>query len=409
MEQALKLLVIDDDELDRLALRRALQHSNFRFELQEAETAAVGTALLASQPFDCAFLDYRLPDSDGLTLVLKLRDSGLDIPLIALTGQGSEETAVSLLTAGMSDYLSKSKLSSDTLTPAIHRVIRVYRAEQEAALANKHLQHANKLLKRKNQELEVQREEIQRRNLQLIEVSRLKSEFLATMSHELKTPLNVIIGFSQVLMRRLKAGEDNRYHEMVERIFFNGQHLLMLINDILDYSKLEAGRLNLRHESVNLSDVVASVVEALRPLAKRKHIRIEKTVSLSSPILTSDGARLRQVLDNLVSNAVKFTDVGQVWVSVQELPQDTIEIAVKDTGIGIAADDLPHIFDALYQIDQTVSRKHKGTGLGLSITQLLVEMMQGGISVESSPGEGSCFTVTLPRQLQSPSLAEKLP
>ncbi|MGF1536745.1 MAG: response regulator, partial [Elainellaceae cyanobacterium] len=176
MESMLRLLVVDDDEFDRMALRRALQKSDLPFSLQEIDSAEAGMAMLMSQPFDCAFLDYLLPDSDGLTLVRKLRASGVEIPLIALTGQGNEETAVSLMKAGMSDYLLKSKLSSSTLAPAIHRSIRVYRAEREAALANQNLKAANELLKRTNQELEKQREQIQRRNLQLLEVSRLKSE-----------------------------------------------------------------------------------------------------------------------------------------------------------------------------------------------------------------------------------------
>lgn len=392
----LRLLVVDDDEFDRMALRRALQKSDLPFSLQEIDSAEAGMAMLMSQPFDCAFLDYLLPDSDGLTLVRKLRASGVEIPLIALTGQGNEETAVSLMKAGMSDYLLKSKLSSSTLAPAIHRSIRVYRAEREAALANQNLKAANELLKRTNQELEKQREQIQRRNLQLLEVSRLKSEFLATMSHELKTPLNVIIGFSQVLMRRLSA--DDRLHDMAGRILVNGQQLLTLINNILDFSKIEAGRLTLRAEPVNVAELVTATVESMRSIAERKHINLSATVNLSNPIAVSDGARLRQVLDNLVSNAVKFTDSGRVWVTARELPSNHLEITVEDTGVGIAATDLPHIFDALHQLDQTISRRHQGTGLGLSISQLLIEMMQGEILAESQLGEGSRFTITLPRE-----------
>ncbi|MGF1515909.1 MAG: ATP-binding protein [Elainellaceae cyanobacterium] len=396
MAGPLKLLIVDDDEVDRIALRKALQGSDLPFELQEANDAETGIALLTSQPFDCAFLDYRLPDSDGLTLVSHLRESGIQIPLIALTGQGSDETAVSLIKAGMSDYLSKSRLSSDTLKPTIDRAIRLYHAEREAALANQHLREANELLKHQNRELELQREQIQRRNLQLIEVSRLKSEFLATMSHELKTPLNVIIGFSQVLMRRLS---DDRLHDMTGRILVNGQHLLALINDILDFSKLEAGRVTLRSEPVNIAALVATSAESLQAIAARKQLELTTAIALSDPIVTSDSMRLRQVMDNLLSNAVKFTESGSVRVVVREIALDRLEITVEDTGIGIADEALPHIFDALYQNDQTISRQHPGTGLGLSITHLLVEMMQGTISVESQFGKGSCFTVALPRQI----------
>jgi len=399
MEESLKLLVVDDDKLDRMALHRALQRSDLAFELQEANDATTGTALLNAQDFDCAFLDYRLPDADGLVLVNRLRCSGIDIPLIVLTGQGSEETAVNVMKAGASDYLPKSSLSSDALALAIRHAVRVYRAEQNAALANQHLRDVNELLKRKNEELRRQRTQIQRRNLQLVEVSRLKAEFLATMSHELKTPLSVIIGFSQVLMRQMKGRASDRQYDMVQRIFANGQNLLTLIDDILDFSKIEAGRLTLRSERVNVVELVTTAVESLRSLAELKSLDLSVTAAVDNPFVSSDSKRVCQIVKNLLSNAIEFTEVGSVSVTISEATPDRLKIIVEDSGIGIADKDVPHIFDALHQVDQTIVRKHKGTGLGLAITHLLVEMMQGEISVQSQLGQGSCFTVTLPRKM----------
>ncbi len=400
-EGALKLLVVDDDSIDRMALRRALERSHLSFELQEVDSAKAAVDLLKDGDFNCAFLDYQLPDSDGLALVRRLRQLGVAIPLIALTGQGSEETAVSLMKAGASDYLPKSKLSSGTLTRSIQSSLRIYRAELEVVLANQRLRETNELLKQRNQELEAQREQIQRKNLQLVEVSQLKSKFLATMSHELRTPLNAIIGFSQILTRQLKPSVGDRQLDMIQRILTNGQHLLELINDILDLSKIEAGRLDLRVEPLDLSELIHLTVNGLQSLADQKQLEVNLDIGLSNAQVNNDANRLRQVLTNLLSNAIKFTETGFVTVSAREISENLIEIKVADSGIGIAAGDIAHIFNAFHQVDQSVSRKHQGTGLGLAITHLLLEMMQGDISVESEIGHGSCFTVHIPRQIQA--------
>ncbi|MEM9803831.1 MAG: ATP-binding protein [Cyanobacteria bacterium P01_D01_bin.56] len=399
-EITLKLLVVDDDDVDRMALRRALKSSDFSFDLQEVDNAKSGTELLKSESFDCAFLDYQLPDGDGLTLVQTLRKAGIDIPLIALTGQGSEETAVGLMKAGASDYLPKSKLSSETLTRSIQSTIRIYKAEREVALTNQRLRETNEILKRQNQELQRQREQIQRKNLQLVEVSQLKSEFLATMSHELRTPLNAIIGFSQILMRQLQKDASDRQLDMIRRILTNGQHLLELISDILDLSKIEAGRLDLKVEPTDLGELVSTTVEGLQSLAVQKQLDLSVDLILADTTIHNDANRLRQVITNLLSNAIKFTDSGFVRITIQEISPDTIELTVADSGIGIAAENLPHIFNAFHQVDQSVSRKHQGTGLGLAITHLLLDMMQGTISVESELEKGSRFHVRIPRRVQ---------
>ncbi|MEL6322490.1 MAG: response regulator, partial [Cyanobacteria bacterium J06626_14] len=319
MEKTLRLLVVDDDEVDRIALRRALKRAGLPFELTEINNADSAIQQLDAEPFDCAFLDYQLPGYDGLTLLTQLRESGVTVPIIMLTGQGNEETAVNLMKAGASDYLSKAKLSDGTLKRAIQSAIRVYQAECQAALANQKLRDTNELLKRQNMELEYQREQIQRKNLQLIEVSRLKSEFLATMSHELRTPLNAIIGFSQVLMRQLKSHASDRQQDMVKRILTNGQHLLALINDVLDLSKIEAGRLDLRPEPLDLEKTIQTTMESLQSLSDQKHLDLKVTLALSNPIIVNDVNRLRQVLVNLLSNAIKFTETGYVAIACMAL------------------------------------------------------------------------------------------
>jgi signal transduction histidine kinase len=401
MEDTLKILVVDDDEVDRMAVRRALAKANLQVRLSEARSFSEALTLLEDEVFDCAFLDYQLPEQDGLVLVQEVRKQGIRVPLVVLTGQGDEQIAVELMKAGATDYLAKSRVTPERLEQVLRSAIRVYRAEVQVVIANQQLRETNELLIRKNQELESQRQQIQLQNLKLLEASRLKSQFLATMSHELRTPLNAIIGFSQLLLRRSKGVLTTQQTDMIERILNNGKHLLELLNDILDLSKIESGRLELKPETFNVGQVVRATVEELRSLADEKHLSVQLTVASAELQIYNDPHRLRQVLVNLLSNAIKFTDRGSISIDVRTIESEWVAITVRDTGIGIAPEKVKQIFEPFRQIDQTTTRRHAGTGLGLAITDSLVRMMQGKITVESRLGEGSVFRVELPRQLPS--------
>lgn len=241
---------------------------------------------------------------------------------------------------------------------------------------------------------------IQLQNLQLEEASKLKSHFLAIMSHELRSPMNAIIGFSQLLLRqKANQGLSNNQQNMVERIFNSGKHLLTLIDELLDFSKLEVGCLKLQPEGLNLAELVTATVEEMRSLAEQKDLDLQANINLPNSYITHDSTRLRQILFNLLSNAIKFTDTGSIQVDVWELPANKIAIAVKDTGIGIEESDIEQIFREFRQLNQTLTRQHGGTGLGLAITDRLVRMMEGKIAVESTLGKGSTFYIEIPRQI----------
>ena len=263
------------------------------------------------------------------------------------------------------------------------------------------LELQNEILAQQNQELETQRQQIHLQNLQLMEAARMKSQFLATMSHELRTPMNAIIGFSQVLLRQRQTHMTPHQGDMLERILNNGKHLLMLINEILDLSKIEAGRMELEIAEVNLVNLVKTIAEELRSLALEKHLDLHVSSDLQNPYVFGDRVRLRQILMNLLSNAIKFTETGSVHVEVRELELSRVALIVKDTGIGISQEHLEHIFEEFRQLDQSLQRKYEGTGLGLAIAKSLVELMHGNITVESKLGEGSTFRVELPRQLNA--------
>ena len=411
-DDALNVLIVDDDEVDRMALRRVLKETALAVSVVEAGDADTALDIVKADPLDCIFLDYHLPGKNGLALVKQIRHLGIQVPLIVLTGQGNEQTAVELMKAGASDYLPKNKLSAETIARLIRSAMRVYRAERTLEETNRRLREKNQLLEQKNQELERQRRQIYKQNLQLQEVSRLKSEFLATMSHELRTPLNAIIGFSQILINKTKGPLTDYQQDMLSRVLSNGKNLLELINDILSFSRIEAGRLELEPISFELPGLIRSTVEELRSLAARKAIALEIDVDLDNPTIVNDIARVRQIVVNLLSNAIKFTSQGGVRIQLSGVTQaddststalshadSNVAITVSDTGCGISALDQVYIFDAFHQADQKVTRKHAGTGLGLAITHSLVNMMGGKIEVHSEVNKGTTFRVELPREI----------
>jgi signal transduction histidine kinase len=399
MEEKLRVLVVDDDEVDRMAVRRALTKAGLEMQLFEASDGNSAIATLSKSSYDCVFLDYRLPDQDGLSLLYTLRLKEVRVPVVVLTGQGDEQIAVELMKAGAIDYLSKSRLSPEILAQVLRNAIRVHKAEMQVALANHQLRESNDLLIRKNQELEVQRKKIEIQNFKLVEASRLKSQFLATMSHELRTPMNAIIGFSQLLLRPKCGLLTHQQKDMVERILNNGKHLLMLLNEVLDFSKLEAGKLDLKPEIFDLSKVVNATTEEMRSLAEEKNLSMVVKMELTNSVVFNDPTRVRQILTNLLSNAIKFTESGSVRIEVKELTSEQVQLVVSDTGIGIDPADVKHIFEAFRQVDQSTTRRYPGTGLGLPIIQALLQMMDGTISVESGLGEGSVFRIEIPRKI----------
>lgn len=264
----------------------------------------------------------------------------------------------------------------------------------------------NTLLSQQNQELESQRQQIQLQNLKLRESAQVKSHFLATMSHELRTPMTAIIGFSQLLQRQ--AISESQL-DMVGRILTNGKNLLALINNILDLSRIEAGHLDLKLEKFNLSNLLQVTAAELRSISAQKKIELVVQCHLHNDGIVNDSARLRQIIVNLLSNALKFTDRGSVTLEAKELNDDRLVITVRDTGIGIAPEDIPYIFEEFRQIDQTVTRRHAGTGLGLAITKRLVQIMNGHITVTSQAGKGSTFRIDLPREAQMKILSASPP
>lgn len=258
-------------------------------------------------------------------------------------------------------------------------------------------------LQRINQEIE---QRIVDRTAELAEAmknaqaaDRLKSAFLATMSHELRTPLNSIIGFTGILLQGLVGPLNEEQKKQMGMVRSSANHLLSLINDVLDISKIEAGELKIDNESFDLLASINKVKEAVGPLSAKKGVILIVNIADDVTDIVGDMRRVEQVLLNLLSNAVKFTDEGHVKVSA-EIYQNNVVISISDTGIGIKREDIDKLFKPFLQIDSGLSRKYEGTGLGLSICKKLVKLMGGEIIVESEYGKGSIFTFTLPLKKQ---------
>ena len=267
---------------------------------------------------------------------------------------------------------------------------------------NQALQAQSEELQSQTQELQQQSEELQEQNVELAaqreqveEANRLKSEFLSNMSHELRTPLNSVMALSRVLLMQAKdklSEEELNYLDIIQR---NGQNLLSLINDILDLSKIEAGKMDVTPKLFSITSTIETIMERLEPVAEEKGIDMNPETPENLPQIESDEARVHQILQNLMGNALKFTDQGSVTVSAR-CDEKKVYIQVADTGIGISAKDLLHIFQEFRQVDGTSSRSYEGTGLGLAIAHRAARMLGGELTVQSTLGKGSIFTLVLP-------------
>lgn len=264
---------------------------------------------------------------------------------------------------------------------------------------------ARDITKRRETEKELRRRsnELNATNAKLAKALRAKDEFLANMSHELRTPLNAILGKSEILLEGIQGPLNEKQASSIEVIGASGNHLLELINDILDMAKIEAGKITLDIQKVSLTNLCESSLQFVRQMAAKKQIRLQTDVDRTLKTFDTDERRLKQIIINLLSNAVKFTPPGgEVGLNVlKDKERHTVQFQVWDTGIGIPQENMEQLFKPFVQLDSSLARSHEGTGLGLSLVYRLADLLGGSVSLESQVGVGSCFTITLPRHLQT--------
>jgi two-component system, sensor histidine kinase and response regulator len=364
----LNVLVIDDDAIDRMSVRRHLKSTQENLQVVEAENCKIALEKIKEQAFDCIFVDYNLPDGNGIDLVQQLRQLGLRIPLIALTGQGDEQIAVELMKAGASDYISKAKIKPDLLYRVVQQCLRIYQAEQEAERA-----------KQQREELLAQRE-----------------EFISRMTHDMQTPL---VGAN----RMLELIQDDAFGDIsvsakakIGIIMRSNYDLLKMVRDLVEVYTYDAGCKELNRLPIDIRSIVEEVFQELGPLAQDKQLALKLVVSdigLDYQILV-DRLEMKRVLINLIGNSLKFTELGSITLTLQGSSPTSpwLKMTLQDTGIGISEEDQTQLFERF----RRGRHKRSNSGLGLYLSRQIIEGHQGRVQVESIVNQGTTFTITLP-------------
>ena len=369
MSTSLRILIVDDDAVDRQAVRRALSGARRRLVLEEARNRAAGLEALETRAFDCVIVDYMLPDGTGLDLVREARSLlPAPPPMIVLTGRGDRDVDLAVMNAGAADYLEKEGLRPDILDRTIRYTLKHHRLVRD-------LEEANGKLK---------------------ELDRLKSEFLSTASHELRTPLAIIREFVSLVNDGVTGPVNSEQRDCLGSALSNCDRLGKIVDELLDLQRIESGRIDIDRTAVNPATLIRACVRDFTPSLEAKGQRIETTLEPAAPEVLCDAEAITQVLVNLLGNAHKFTPEGGC-IRVAVRPGGAwVTVAVEDSGPGIRASDREKIFDKFTQVNRRRGPGSHGTGLGLSICKKIVELHEGDIEIEDGELGGARFVFTLP-------------
>ena len=369
------ILIVDDDPIVRSLMRDALEDEGF--SVVEAEDGVEACRVCEERLPVLLVVDVVMPQMDGFELCRELRNrpATKDVPILIATGLDDLHSVAKAYDAGATDFISKP-LNWLILNHRIRYMLRAARAFNEL---------------RQNQErLRTAKEEAEAAN-------RAKSEFLTNMSHELRTPLNAIIGFSSMMNGQLAGPLGTEYLEYTKIIVESATHLLAIINDILDVARAETGRLKLSEEEVDIADIVSLSAGIIRTLAEKAEVECSFEVADDLPLFWGDPTKMRQILINLLTNAIKFTPAGgEVRLTAKQEQNGAINFLIKDTGIGIPADKMAIALAPFGQVDSSLARRYDGVGLGLPLTKRLLELHDGTLEIISEPGRGTEVTALLP-------------
>jgi len=408
-----RALIVDDDNGIRQLLKETVEL--FGFACSTASSGQQALHLLRKHAFDLMITDIKMPGMNGMDLLRAAKAGSPGLDVIMMTGFSSEYSFSDVVIAGASDIIPKP-INLEEVEAKINRVVRERRLREELNEKNLELQRYLDDLQRTKDRLEEQAHEllvalveietakdviekqnqkILKANWELEKADKMKSAFLATVSHELRTPLNAIIGFLGLVLDDLCESREEE-KGLLRDALNSSKNLLFLINGMLDLAKIEAGKVDSFFEKLSLKEILEEVTSLLSIEARQKNLYF-RFRSEDVPPVYADRGKVWQVLNNLLGNAIKFTEHGGIEVMVRRQGEDFVEIEVKDTGIGVPVEHQEHIFERFVQADKNHRRRRMGTGLGLVISKNLVEMMGGKIRLESGgEGKGSQVFFTLP-------------
>jgi PAS domain S-box-containing protein len=378
LENVADPILVTDDRSNIILMNKEAEQL---FESDDSESWDRAAMVQANDTKFTTFIsDFTISPSMARREQMKLQipESGVELPVEVVSGKimnrRGEPLAIVSVLHDLTEQAENERLYEELKTFSSQLEERIQAATADLAEQNTRLQWQSRELEKAN---------------------RLKSEFLASMSHELRTPINALIGYASLMLDRIYGDLTPRQEEGLNRIQGAAQHLLALINDILDLAKIEAGRMPLHLDDVGLSEIMTEITQQIEPMVKKKKLSLNVELPSSELKLHTDRTKVKQILLNLLSNAVKFTHHGGIWVTVSKDEED-LRFDVRDTGIGIRGVDLESIWEDFRQVDQSRTREFGGTGLGLSITRKLVDALGGHVFAESVYGKGSTFTVVLP-------------
>jgi signal transduction histidine kinase len=360
------ILIVDDNSQNLKLLGNILKGNQYKIEFATNGVSALDW--ISKKQFDLILLDINMPGMDGFEVCTRIRsDSSMNhVPIIFLSAESERENILKGFELGAQDFLTKPFDSRELLVR-----IRTHLTLKESLV-----------------QLEIEKKRAQ-------SADHIKSAFLATMSHELRTPLNSIIGFTGILIQGKPGPLNDEQKKQLGMVQNSARHLLSLINDVLDLSKIEAGQLKTNIQQFNLPEVINKVVETNKPFADKKNLIMTVSIDENVNDIKSDSLRVQQILLNLLNNAIKFTEAGRINIKCFTTG-NFVKIQIADTGIGIESEKIDQLFKPFVQLETGLTRGHEGTGLGLSICKKLTEMLHGTIGVDSKYGTGSTFTVSLP-------------
>ncbi|MGH7094440.1 MAG: ATP-binding protein [Stellaceae bacterium] len=377
------VLIVDDDDDFAESLAELIEpHGYEAVIVNSAEQALAAMAPYpgeldpTAEPPPVVFVDVRLGGTSGVDVLVRLRALSPDLICVVMTAELDTQTAIAALRRGAYDYFDKSR-DPGTLLAVLDRCFDLKKLQSEREAAYEQLRAA--------------KEEAEAAN-------RAKSGFLATMSHELRTPLNAIIGFSEMMQREVLGALGNeQYRTYVSDIHASGTHLLQIINDILDLSKAESGKLELYEDVFDLRDIIRAVSQLTSTRIRDAGLSNATHLPADLPLLRADERKTKQVLLNLVTNSAKFTPHGgHIEVIGAFDRQAGLMLTVADSGIGIAHDDIARVLEPFVQVDSSLSRQHQGTGLGLPLVKAIIELHGGSLMLDSTVGIGTRVTITFP-------------